>query len=87
MDHPDLNAEFLNALREEAEACIKRGDKEEAQALYKSLIRLSFPVVEQEVKDNPEIVIAIMAEACPEGPAGEAAHVLLNHLHKKGLVK
>ena len=87
MDHPNLNADFLNALREEAEACIRRGEKEEAQALYKSLIRLSFPVVEQEVRENPEIIVAIMAEACQEGPAGEAAQVLLNHLHKKGLVK
>ena len=87
MDHPDLNADLLNVLREEAEACIRRGDKEEGQALYKQLIRLSFPVVEQEVRENPEIIVAIMAEACQEGPAGEAAQVLLNHLHKKGLVK
>ena len=29
----------------------------------------------------------IMAEACQEGPAGEAAQVLLDHLNKKGLVK
>ena len=31
MDHPDLNADLLNVLREEAESCIKRGDKEEQQ--------------------------------------------------------
>ena len=87
MDHPEFNANFLNALREEAESCLKRGEKEEAQALYKSLIRLSFPVVEAEVKENPEIIVDIKAEACQEGPAGEAAQVLLDHLHKKGLVK
>ena len=87
MDHPDLNADFLNVLREEAENCIKRGEKEEAKALYEQLVRLSFPVGEQEVRENPEIVVAIMAEACQEGPHGEAAQVLLNHLHKKGLVK
>ena len=72
-------------LREEAESCLKRGEKEEAQALYKSLIRLSFPIVEEEVRENPEIVVAIMAEAQQPGPPGEAATVLLNHLRKKGL--
>tara|TARA_R100000458_G_C8198889_1_gene190041 strand:+ start:214 stop:477 length:264 start_codon:yes stop_codon:yes gene_type:complete len=87
MDHPELNTNFLNVLREEAEVALKNGDKETAQALYKSLIRLSFPVVEAEVKQNPEIIVAIMAEACQEGTAGEAAQVLLDHLHKKGLVK
>ena len=87
MDHPDLNTDFLNELRLEAEKCAERGDKEDAKALYEQLLRLSFPVVEQEVRENPEIIVAIMAEACQEGPQGEAAQVLLNHLHKKGLVK
>ena len=87
MDHPDLNADFLNELRLEAEKCVKRGDKEDAKALYEQLIRLSFPVVEQEVRENPEVIVAIMAEDCQEGPQGEAAQVVLSHLHKKGLVK
>ena len=85
MDHADLNPNLLNVLREEAESCLKRGEKEEAQALYKSLIRISFPIVEEEVRQNPQIAIAILAESKQPGPPGEAATVLLNHLRKKGL--
>jgi len=86
LNHEDLNTNFLNVLREEAETALKAGDKETARALYKSLIRISFPVVEQEVRENPEIISDIKTEARLKGPRGEAAQVLLNHLNKKGLV-
>jgi len=82
----DFNANLLNVLREEAEAAIKRGDTESGKALYAQLLRLSYPVVEEEVRQNPEFIAAIMAEAAQPGPPGEAAQVLLSHLDKKGLV-
>jgi len=81
----DFNQDELDVYRREAEECIKRGDVVNAKAIYQNIFRISYPIVEEEVRQNPEIVSAIMVEALQPGPAGEAAHVLLKHLQKKGL--
>ena len=81
----DLNADFLDVCRKEAEACVERGDMENAGALYDNILKISFPIVEKEVKENPELMELIAIEAMQEGPAGDAAKVLFAHLHKKGL--
>ena len=81
----DLNADFLDVCRKEAEACVERGDMENARAIYDNILKISFPIVEKEVKENPELMELIAIEAMQEGPAGAAAKVLFAHLHKKGL--
>jgi len=82
----DLNADFLDVCRKEAEACVERGDMENARAIYDNILKISFPIVEEQIRKDPKIIFAIMAEAAQPGPPGEAAQVLLNYLDKKGLV-
>ena len=82
-----MNTKLLNVMREEAEACLLRGDTENADALFKQCIDMALPYIEDQVKESPDYKYILMMEAEADTPMGETARMILTYLISKGLIK
>ena len=84
----EVNFDLLEAMRAEVDVCLARDDeesKETAASLMKSILEISFPIVEAEVRESPELLPLIRIQSLEPDSSGDAAKVLLKYLERKGI--
>jgi len=81
-----MNIKLLQAKRDEAEACLLRGDTEDAEALFKQCIDMALPFIEKQLEESPEFKYILMMEAEAPTPMGDTSRMLLKYLITKGLI-
>ena len=81
------NMKLLEAMRDEANLCYKRGDQEDGDALANSIFDQLFPGLVEETKRNPTFVYELIALANTEKNQMKADHYrsILVYLKNKGV--
>ena len=85
MPYSDINYKKLDVMRKEAEACKKRGDTENASALRNQIVDVHLPLVEEQVKESPELIPLLHLQAREGGIEGACAQLLIDRLANKGI--
>ena len=57
------NMKLLEAMRDEANLCYKRGDDEDGNALVKSIFDQIFPGLIEAAKNDPKIIYQLIIQA------------------------
>ena len=85
MPYYDINYKKLDVMRKEAEACEKRGDTENASALRNQIVDVHLPIVEEQLKESPEIIPLLHLQVMEGGIEGACAQLLIDRLANKGI--
>ena len=85
MHYYDINYKKLDVMRKEAEACEKRGDTENASALRNQIVDIHLPLIEEHIKDSPEIIPLLHLTKEEGGIEGACAQLLIDRLANKGI--
>ena len=80
------NMKLLEAMRDEANLCYKRGDDEDGNALVKSIFDQIFPGLVEAAKNDPKIIYQLIIQA-NSGDVRLADHSksILMYLKNKGV--
>ena len=80
------NMKLLEAMRDEANLCYKRGDDEDGNALVKSIFDQIFPGLVEAAKNDPKIIYQLIIQA-NSGDVRLADHSksILLYLKNKGV--
>ena len=80
------NMKLLEAMRDEANLCYKRGDDEDGNALVESIFSQIFPGLVEAAKNDPKIIyqLIIMKNSNDKVIAGHA-QAILKYLKDKGV--
>jgi len=81
------NVDLLEVMRKEANLCYERGDKEDGDALVKSIFDQIFPGLVEEAKRNPVIIYTLITHANTEKDQTKADHFrsILKYLKDNGV--
>ena len=87
MDTSKTTLKLLGVMSQEYETCCQRGDKENADGLYHSILN----IIKNELREfasEPHFIIYLMNEAeCGHDIRSVPARYLLNYYHQEGLLK
>ena len=80
------NMKLLEAMRDEANLCYKRGDDEDGNALVKSIFSQIFPGLVEAAKNDPKIIYQLIIQAnTSDGVIAEHSKSILVYLKNKGV--
>ena len=80
------NMKLLEAMRDEANLCYKRGDDEDGNALVKSIFDQIFPGLIEAAKNDPKIIYQLIIQAnTSDGVIAEHSKSILVYLKNKGV--
>ena len=80
------NMKLLEAMRDEANLCYKRGDDEDGNALVKSIFDQIFPGLVEAAKNDPKIIYQLIIQAnTSDGVIAEHSKSILVYLKNKGV--
>ena len=80
------NMKLLEAMRDEANLCYKRGDDEDGNALVKSIFDQIFPGLIEAAKNDPKIIYQLIIQAnTSDGVIAEHSKSILLYLKNKGV--
>ena len=80
------NMKLLEAMRDEANLCYKRGDDENGNALVKSIFDQIFPGLVEAAKNDPKIIYQLIIQAnTSDGIIAEHSKSILVYLKNKGV--
>ena len=79
------NMKLLEAMRDEANLCYKRGDDEDGNALVESIFSQIFPGLVEAAKNDPKIIYQLIIQAnTSDGLIAEHSKSILVDLKNKG---
>jgi len=77
---------LLEAMRDEANLCYKRGDDEDGNALVKSIFDQIFPGLVEAAKNDPKIIYQLIIQAnTSDGEIAEHSKSILLYLKNEGV--
>ena len=77
---------LLEAMRDEANLCYKRGDDEDGNALVESIFSQIFPGLVEAAKNDPKIIYQLIIQAnTSDGVIAEHSKSILVYLKIKGV--
>ncbi len=80
------NMKLLEAMRDEANLCYKRGDDEDGNALVKSIFDQIFPGLIEAAKNDPKIIYQLIIQAnTSDGEIAEHSKSILLYLKNNGV--
>ena len=80
------NMKLLEAMRDEANLCYKRGDDEDGNALVKSIFDQIFPGLIEAAKNDPKIIYQLIIQAnTSDGKIAEHSKSILLYLKNNGV--
>ena len=80
------NMKLLEAMRDEANLCYKRGDDEDGNALVESIFSQIFPGLVEAAKNDPKIIYQLIIQAnTSDGLIAEHSKSILVYLKNKGV--
>ena len=80
------NMKLLEAMRDEANLCYKRGDDEDGNALVKSIFDQIFPGLIEAAKNDPKIIYQLIIQAnTSDGVIAEHSKSILLYLKNNGV--
>ena len=80
------NMKLLEAMRDEANLCYKRGDDEDGNALVESIFSQIFPGLVEATKNDPKIIYQLIIQAnTSDGVIAEHSKSILVYLKNKGV--
>ena len=80
------NMKLLEAMRDEANLCYKRGDDEDGNALVKSIFDQIFPGLVEAAKNDPKIIYQLIIQAnTSDGEIAEHSKSILLYLKNEGV--
>ena len=80
------NMKLLEAMRDEANLCYKRGDDEDGNALVKSIFDQIFPGLVEAAKNDPKIIYQLIIQAnASDGKIAEHSKSILLYLKNEGV--
>ena len=80
------NMKLLEAMRDEANLCYKRGDDEDGNALVKSIFDQIFPGLIEAAKNDPKIIYQFIIQAnTSDGVIAKHSKSILVYLKNKGV--
>ena len=80
------NMKLLEAMRDEANLCYKRGDDEDGNALVESIFSQIFPGLVEAAKNDPKIIYQLIIQAnTSDGLIAEHSKSILLYLRNKGV--
>ena len=80
------NMKLLEAMRDEANLCYKRGDDEDGNALVESIFSQIFPGLVEAAKNDPKIIYQLIIQAnTSDGEIAEHSKSILVYLKNKGV--
>ncbi len=80
------NMKLLEAMRDEANLCYKRGDDEDGNALVKSIFSQIFPGLVEAAKNDPKIIYQLIIQAnTSDGEIAEHSKSILLYLKNNGV--
>ena len=80
------NMKLLEAMRDEANLCYKRGDDEDGNALVKSIFDQIFPGLIEAAKNDPKISYQLIIQAnTSDGKIAEHSKSILLYLKNNGV--
>ena len=80
------NMKLLEAMRDEANLCYKRGDDEDGNALVKSIFDQIFPGLVEAAKNDPKIIYQLIIQAnTSDGEIAEHSKSILLYLKNNGV--
>ena len=80
------NMKLLEAMRDEANLCYKRGDDEDGNALVESIFSQIFPGLVEAAKNDPKIIYQLIIQAnTSDGIIAEHSKSILVYLKNKGV--
>ena len=80
------NMMLLEAMRDEANLCYKRGDDEDGNALVESIFSQIFPGLVEAAKNDPKIIYQLIIQAnTSDGVIAEHSKSILVYLKNKGV--
>ena len=80
------NMKLLEAMRDEANLCYKRGDDEDGNALVKSIFDQIFPGLVEAAKNDPRIIYQLIIQAnTSDGEIAEHSKSILLYLKNEGV--
>ena len=80
------NMKLLEAMRDEANLCYKRGDDEDGNALVKSIFDQIFPGLIEAAKNDPKIIYQLINQAnTSDGVIAEHSKSILLYLKNNGV--
>ena len=80
------NMKLLEAMRDEANLCYKRGDDEDGNALVKSIFDQIFPGLVEAAKNDPKIIYQLIIQAnTSDREIAEHSKSILLYLKNEGV--
>ena len=80
------NMKLLEAMRDEANLCYRRGDDEDGNALVESIFSQIFPGLVEAAKNDPKIIYQLIIQAnTSDGVIAEHSKSILVYLKNKGV--
>ena len=80
------NMKLLEVMRDEANLCYKKGDKENGNALVESIFAQIFPGLVEAAKNDPKIIYQLIIQAyASDGVIAEHSKSILAYLKSKGV--
>ena len=80
------NMKLLEAMRDEANLCYKRGDDEDGNALVESIFSQIFPGLVEAARNDPKIIYQLIIQAnTSDGEIAEHSKSILVYLKNKGV--
>ena len=80
------NMKLLEAMRDEANLCYKRGDDEDGNALVESIFSQIFPGLVEAARNDPKIIYQLIIQAnTSDGVIAEHSKSILVYLKNKGV--
>ena len=80
------NMKLLEAMRDEANLCYKRGDDEDGNALVESIFSQIFPGLIEAAKNDPKIIYQLIIQAnTSDGEIAEHSKSILLYLKNNGV--
>ena len=80
------NMKLLEAMRDEANLCYKRGDDKDGNALVESIFAQIFPGLVEAAKNDPKIIYQLIIQAnASDGEIAEHSKSILLYLKNEGV--
>ncbi len=80
------NMKLLEAMRDEANLCYKRGDEKDGNALVESIFSQIFPGLVEAAKNDPKIIYQLIIQAnTSDSVIAEHSKSILLYLKNKGV--
>ena len=80
------NMKLLEAMRDEANLCYKRGDDEDGNALVESIFSQIFPGLVEAARNDPKIIYQLIIQAnTSDGEIAEHSKSILLYLKNEGV--